>query len=39
MRHTINNLKLAEKELGHKMKASFKKPPMHPINYKVPNFG
>lgn len=39
MRHTRKNLKLAEKEVGHKMKASFKKPPSHPMNYKVPNFG
>lgn len=36
---TMKNLALAEKELGHKMKASFKKPASHPMNYFVPNFG
>ncbi len=36
---TLKNLATAEKELGHKLKASFKKPASHPINYFVPNFG
>ena len=34
---TMKNLKLAEKEVGHKM--TLKKPKTHPMNYFVPNFG
>ena len=39
MKLTMENLKLAEQEVGHKLKSSFKKPKSHPMNYKVPNFG
>ena len=35
---TQKSLKVAEKENGHKLKASFKKP-WHPSSYPVPNFG
>ena len=36
---THNSLKDAEKELGHKLQASFAQPPQPPRDYFVPNFG